>query len=244
MIEAILFDLDGTLVKTEQLKAISYARAAVELCPNTLDEAQVIDAFKQVVGLSRREVAVALMARFDLESRARDRMQEFGTSAPWQVYIQLRLKIYEVMLADPDIIRSNQWSHNVALLHQARIWGCKTGLATMSYCPQVTRILQVLDLTNAFDFVASRDDVNQGKPNPEIYQLLAHELGVLPGRCLVIEDSPVGVEAALTADMNVVAVSTPFTHEGLRHVEGLQSKWIVDDPNGLMKVVQAAFNTL
>lgn len=243
MIEAILFDLDGTLVKTEQLKAISYARAAVELCPNTLREGQVIEAFKDVVGLSRREVALTLMERFDLERRARDRMGEFGASAPWQVYIQLRLKIYEEILTDPDIIRSNQWPHNIALLHQARAWGCKTGLATMSYCPQVTRILQILGLTSAFDFVASRDDVNHGKPNPEIYQLVALELEVLPQRCLVIEDSPTGVQAALAAEMNVIAVSTPFTREGLRHVDGLRSKWIVDDPDNLMNTVQEAFNT-
>ncbi len=242
MIEAVIFDLDGTLVQTERLKAISYARAAVELCPNTLQEKQVIEAFKDVVGLSRREVVLTLMERFGLERRARERMEEFGASAPWQVYIQLRLKIYEEMLANPDIIRNNQWPHNIALLHQAHDWGCKTGLATMSYCPQVTRVLQILELTNAFDFVASRDDVDHGKPNPEIYQLVALELGVLPQKCLVIEDSPSGVKAALAADMKVVAVSTPFTREGLRHVDGLQSKWIVDDSEKLMSVVKEVFN--
>lgn len=242
MIEAILFDLDGTLVKTEQLKAVSYARAAVDLCPYTVQEAQVIEAFKDVVGLSRREVAVALMKRFDLETQARERMDVFGVSAPWQVYIQLRLQIYEEMLADPDIIWRNQWSHNVALLGEARNRGCKTGLATMSYCPQVTRILQILNLTSAFDFVASRDDVNYGKPDPEIYQLVATELEILPKRCLVIEDSPAGVQSALAAGMHVIAVSTPFTREGLRHVNELESKWIVDDPDDLMHTVEQAFN--
>ncbi len=242
MIEAILFDLDGTLVKTEQLKAISYARAAVELCPHTLREEQVIESFKDVVGLSRREVALALMERFDLETPARERMEAFGVSAPWQVYVQLRLKIYEQMLADPDIIRNNQWPHTVALLGQTRNLGCKIGLATMSYCPQATRILQILGVTSAFDFVASRDDVTYGKPDPEIYQLVALELEVLPRRCLVIEDSPTGVQAALTAGMHVIAVSTPFTREGLRHVNGLSSNWIVDDPDDLVDTVQKAFN--
>jgi HAD superfamily hydrolase (TIGR01509 family) len=243
MIEAVLFDLDGTLVKTEWLKAISYARAASELRPNTLREEDVIKAFKDVVGRSRREVALALMERFDLEERARSRMAEFGASAPWQVYVQLRLKIYSELLADPEMIRNNQWPHNIALLHYARAMGCKTGLATMSYCPQVTRILEVLELTHTFDFVASRDDVNHGKPNPEIYLLVAQELRVSPRHCLVIEDSPAGVEAAFAAGMNVVAVSTPFTRDGLRHVNGLRSKWIVDDPDRLMSTVQEAFKT-
>jgi phosphoglycolate phosphatase-like HAD superfamily hydrolase len=48
MIQAIIFDLDGTLVQTERLKAISYARAAIELCPRVLTEAEVIEGFKAV----------------------------------------------------------------------------------------------------------------------------------------------------------------------------------------------------
>ena len=50
MIKAIIFDLDGTLVQTEALKAASYARAAVELKPDTFSEEEVIEAFKDVVG--------------------------------------------------------------------------------------------------------------------------------------------------------------------------------------------------
>ena len=44
----MIFDLDGTLVQTERLKAISYARAAIELCPYNLTEEEVIEAFKKV----------------------------------------------------------------------------------------------------------------------------------------------------------------------------------------------------
>jgi phosphoglycolate phosphatase-like HAD superfamily hydrolase len=65
MIRAMIFDLDGTLVQTERLKALSYARATVELCPYTLSEAEAVEAFKDVVGLPRREVAQALVERFD-----------------------------------------------------------------------------------------------------------------------------------------------------------------------------------
>jgi beta-phosphoglucomutase-like phosphatase (HAD superfamily) len=74
MIRAVIFDLDGTLVQTERLKAISYARAAVELCPYTVSEEKVLEACKQVVGLPRREVASPLVDRFDLEATGRARM--------------------------------------------------------------------------------------------------------------------------------------------------------------------------
>lgn len=243
MIEAMIFDLDGTLVQTEKLKAISYARAVADICPSVVAEDEIVTAFKDVVGLSRREVALSLIDRFGLEPALKARLDDFGVSAPWQVFVQIRLKHYSDMLADPNSILDHQWTHNVALLHHARKVGCKTGLATMSYCPQVTRILDILNLSNAFDFVASRDDVNHGKPNPEIYLLVAAELGVRTRQCLVIEDSPVGVEAAFAAGMNVIAVSTPFTREGLRRVDGLRSNWIVDDPSMLMEVVQEALAT-
>jgi len=120
VIRAMIFDLDGTLVQTERLKALSYARAAIELCPRDITEEEVLEAFKEVVGLSRREVAQALVERFDLESAARVRMAEFGVSIPWQAFVQVRLRIYEEMLADPEVLRNNQWPHNMALLEEAR----------------------------------------------------------------------------------------------------------------------------
>lgn len=237
MIRAMIFDLDGTLVQTERLKAQSYARAAVELCPHDIHESDVIEAFKDVVGLSRREVATALVERFDLTQKARKRMVEFGVDTPWQAFVQVRLQIYAQMLADPDVIRKNQWPHNIALLQEAQRANCKVGLATMSYCPQVRRVLEILELTRTFEFVASRDDVENGKPDPEIYLLVAKELGVSPAECLVIEDSPTGVKAALNAGMSVVAVSTPFTQKRLHETALLPAAHIVDDPDMLTSVV-------
>jgi len=49
----MIFDLDGTLAQTEKLKALSYARAVAKLCGNKIGEAEVIDAFTDVVGRSR-----------------------------------------------------------------------------------------------------------------------------------------------------------------------------------------------
>ena len=73
MIRAFIFDLDGTLVETEKLKALSYARAATGLRPD-LDEHEAEAAFADFVGLSPQEVAVGLMRRFGLEGAARARI--------------------------------------------------------------------------------------------------------------------------------------------------------------------------
>jgi HAD superfamily hydrolase (TIGR01509 family) len=237
MIRAMIFDLDGTLVQTERLKALSYARAAVKLCPYDIRESDVVEAFKDVVGLSRREVATALVDRFGLAQKARDQMAGFGVDTPWQAYVQVRLDIYEQLLADPEVIRNNQWPHTMALLNQARDSNCKVALATMSYCPQVRRVLGILGLSDAFEFVASRDDVGKGKPDPEMYLMVAKELNVSPSECLVIEDSPTGVKAALNAGMRVIAVSTPFTQKRLHESNLLPAAHIVDDPGELRGVV-------
>jgi beta-phosphoglucomutase len=238
MIRAMIFDLDGTLVQTERLKAISYAKAVIDLCNHTVSEDEAIDAFRDVVGLSRSEVANYLVERFELEARARERMQEFGVDTPWQAFVQIRLRHYEEMLSDPDLLVKNQWAHNRAVLEAAREEGCKTGLATMSRCEQAQRVIQILQMQEEFDFIATRDDVKRGKPDPEIYHLVASELSIPEAECLVLEDSPSGVKAALAAGMWCIAVTTPFTKDQIHDLGVLENRWIVDDPDRVTAVVQ------
>jgi len=237
-VRAVVFDMDGTLVQTERLKAISYARAAVELCPYAIGEQDVIEAYKDVVGLPRRDVASALVERFDLEERARARMDEYDVSTPWQAFVQVRLDYYDDMISDPQVLRENQWPHNMELLEVARETGCTTALATMSGRERTQQVLEILNLLDAFDLVATEDDVEEGKPDPEIYHLVCRELDMPSERWLAIEDSPSGVKAALAADLRCIAVTTPFTREKI-HAQGLlEDRWIVDDPDALPDVAR------
>jgi len=196
MIEAIIFDLDGTLVQTEILKAKSYARAAIELGNGKIEESDVIEAFKAVVGSSRKEVAEFLISHFNLMDVAQVKMEELGIMTPWQAFVQIRLHIYELMLKDPSTLEQYRCPYNIDLLKWARQNGNKTGLATMSHCLQAMRILKILKIEKDFDFIATGDDVENGKPDPQIYLLVAKELKVLPAEALVIEDSPAGAKAA------------------------------------------------
>ncbi len=66
MIRAMIFDLDGIMVQSERLKALSCARAVVELCSDEISETAVIEALKDVVGLYRHQVASILVERFNL----------------------------------------------------------------------------------------------------------------------------------------------------------------------------------
>jgi HAD superfamily hydrolase (TIGR01509 family) len=236
-INAFVFDLDGTLVQTERLKAQSYAKAAVELCPEDVTEAEVLEAYKDVVGESRQTVATTLMERFDLEAVAAERMTDVDVDAPWQAFVQVRLDYYDDLVQDPEVLRENRWPHTLSLLERARENQCAVALATTSRRKQACHVLSVLGHDDTFDFVATADDVERTKPHPEIYRMCAVELGVAPDRILAIEDSPTGTEAALAAGLHCIAFGTPFTEARLREESPLDDRWIVTDPDELIATV-------
>ena len=64
--------------------------------------------------------------------------------------------------------------------------------------------------------VVSADDVRNGKPDPEGVLLAAHLLGVKPSECLVIEDTPAGIQAALAGGMRSLGVTTTYSCDELR----------------------------
>lgn len=238
MISAAMFDLDGTLVETEELKAISHARTVHALSPGVSQEEVAAAYTSDLVGRSRQEVAMALVERFGLEEAARARMPDLGETEPWRVLVRLRHGIYDEILADAKLLLGQRYQHNIDLLLQMRREGYPTACATMSHIPQVRRVLSVLGLENAFDVVATMEDVKRGKPDPEIDLLVAERLGVPPEELLVIEDSPAGVGAAVAAGMAVVAVPTKITSKKVHAANLLDPRWIVDDPEKLPDVVR------
>ncbi len=181
MIHLFAFDLDGTLVQTERLKAESYAKAIVELCPFSVSEAEAIDGYRDVVGKSRQRVAEYLVDKFELTGKASVQMADLGVDTPWQALIQVRLKYYDQLACSPDDLRAAAWPHNVALLRMARDTGCRTALASMSTTRRIDEVLDALRLSDAFDFIASGDDVKHGKPDPDIYQLVTEHFGTTLG---------------------------------------------------------------
>ena len=102
------------------------------------------------------------------------------------------------------------------MLRGVRREGYLTAFSTRSRCEQARRVLDMLGLAEEFDVVVTRDDVEHGKPDPEMHLLAARELGVGSEECLAIEDSPAGVKAALAAGMEIVAVTTDLTRQKVR----------------------------
>ncbi|HUM16399.1 MAG TPA: HAD family phosphatase [Candidatus Nitrosotalea sp.] len=78
------------------------------------------------------------------------------------------------------------------------------------------RLLDDLGLLRFFDVVVTADDVMLGKPDPEVWTRAARRLKATPGHCVVFEDALVGVQAARTAGMRAVGVTTAHTDAELR----------------------------
>ena len=238
MIRAMAFDLDGTLVQTEKLKALSYAIAVQQLRGLPEPDARAIEAYREIVGAARDVASKHIMTKLGLEAELSRQMVEHGVSEPWEVLTALRVSIYTEMVADPQVIRDNQWPHAVELLRTARDNACRTALATMSARKEALHVLQALDLEGSLDLVLTREDVREPKPDPEIYLLASKKLGVPPEEFLTLEDSSNGVRAAVEAGMNVIAVATPFTIAGLHSSEVLDHAWVVHDHDQLLDTVR------
>lgn len=73
----------------------------------------------------------------------------------------------------------------------------------------IDAVLRHHRLSGYFSATVSSAEVPRGKPNPDVYLAAAERLGVLPARCLAVEDSSNGLRAAATAGMTVVAIPNP-----------------------------------
>ena len=261
MIRAVIFDFDDVIVQTEHLKAVSYAQAISHLCPVmvdqraiesvfaecitaarsqeddacicTISEPDVMETYKEMVGSSRHDMASAMVKHFGLEPFLIPYMEQSGVHEPWQALIKVRMPIYESILEDTKLIRDSQWSHNVALLNAVKVRNLSAALATMSERRHVLKILDAIGLTDSFDCIVTGEDVSHGKPDPEIYRLVSQRLSIPPSQCLVIEDSPSGIKAGLSAGMWVIAVTTPFSRDKVLAADIIDKQWVVNNPNNL-----------
>ena len=106
------------------------------------------------------------------------------------------------------------------------------GLVTGALRAEAEFILQRASIAQYFTIIVGGDDINQSKPEPEGY-LLAVEylnkqnpnLNLQPHECLAIEDTPVGIEAAKRAGMQVVGIANTYP----LHMLQRQANWTVDD---------------
>ena len=128
MIRAMIFDLDGTLVQSEKLKARSYAMAVQSVRGLPEPDPAAIEAYREIVGASRDAASRHIVERLGLEDDLRPLMESYGVSDPAEVLTGMWKTIYDDMVADPQVITDNQWPHTIGLLRVANDTGCRTAL--------------------------------------------------------------------------------------------------------------------
>lgn len=106
--------------------------------------------------------------------------------------------------------------------------------------------LRWLGIHEHFDVIISRDDAGRPKPDPTPYLMAAASLGLEPGECLAVEDSPTGIESALVGKIPAAAVLTNFPRHAMETpVPGrpdLKPIWIGESIQALFKALQAALS--
>lgn len=85
----------------------------------------------------------------------------------------------------------------------------KIAIASSNNRGAVERVIEFFDLADHIDFYISGEEVERGKPDPEIFLKAAEKLGVSPKDCLVIEDATSGIRAAKAAGMKSIGLDNP-----------------------------------
>ena len=181
---AVIFDLDGVLADSEPWWN--------EIDAKLLGEYGVIyrgEYHRNVLGVSYR-LAIEFYKK------------AFGLSAPTEELMRRRGEIAEEFFAK----RIGLFPSTRSTLEELRQMNRRLAVATSSVSASARPFLDRHRLTAFFDVIVTGEEIERGKPAPDIYLCAAEKLGVPAGACLVIEDALSGIAAGKAAKMRVAAI--------------------------------------
>jgi len=183
VIDAVIFDLDGVLLDSEQLWDRARREVAREYGGRWLE-----DATAAMQGMSSVEWAHYMIDSLGVHLDQRTLID---------VVVERLLAQYESGL--PLLPGALE-----AVSRMAQRW--PLGMASSSNRVIIDKVLDVAGLRDVFEATVSSEEVAHGKPAPDVYLEAARRLGRVPGRCVAIEDSANGIRSAVAASVKVVAV--------------------------------------
>ncbi|MCO6438932.1 MAG: HAD family phosphatase [Phycisphaerae bacterium] len=179
----VIFDMDGVLIDSADAHLRSW-RLLGEENDATISHEQ----FMRTFGRPNREIIPVLFDEHD--GRCVDRLAE------------RKEEIYrDLIREDPPLVDGAS-----ALLRELQERGVRIGIGSSGPPANIRLVVEALGAEHLIRAVVSGDDVERGKPDPQVFELSARRLELSPSRCVVIEDAPVGVEAAKAAGALAVAV--------------------------------------
>jgi HAD superfamily hydrolase (TIGR01509 family) len=207
MIEALIFDCDGVLVDTERDgHRVGFNRAFAEFG---------IDA----------QWGVELYARLLLIAGGKERMRAYFDEFGWPAVVDnnndAKDELIKALHERKTAITAGLVSEGglplrpgiARIVDEAIGAGVRLGVCTTSNPKFIDAVLDLLgpERKAKFEFVHAGDCVARKKPDPEIYLLAQHSLGLPPGRCVVIEDSRNGLLAAKGAGFPCLVTTSTYT---------------------------------
>jgi HAD superfamily hydrolase (TIGR01509 family) len=196
VIEAVVFDLDGLLLYSEQLWDEARERLVRERGGRWHGRAQ-----QDMMGMSSPEWSRYMHDKLGL------------AEAPEEINAEVVRRMESLYRKRLPLLPGAR----EAVERLARRW--PLGLASSSNRPLIELVLELAGIADRFRAVVSSEEVGRGKPAPDVYLEAAARLGVGPAACAAIEDSRNGIRSARAAGMCVVAIPNRLFPPGEEELE-------------------------
>ena len=184
-IKGIIFDIDGVLVDTE--------RISFKFCEKSFEKygyKYSMDTNLSLIGRNNNSIRNILGETFGTEFPL-DEICNYKSESMIKYLLEegtpLKIGVFELL----DFLRKSNY---------------KIAVATSTYKERAIQRLESVGIKEKFDDMVCGDEIEYSKPNPEIFLKAAEKLGLKPEECIVIEDSPAGVEAGYKGGMTVINV--------------------------------------
>lgn len=198
--KGILFDFDGVAVKSMEQHYEAWSRALAEKnCQISKEN------FFMLEGQGIEEISKAIGRKFNLSD---DDINEIG---------ERKSNYYK------QIMHLEFYPHFFELLKVLRKNNLKMGVVTGGARSRVNSVVEKY-FGDYFECLVTVDDIKRGKPFPDPFLKGAELLNIQPDECIVVENAPMGIKAAVQAGMTVIAVMTTLPQKYLD-----QAHYIVDD---------------
>jgi len=194
MIKAVIFDMDGVIIDSEPLHYkvfMNYAKSKFGL---TISDEE----YSQFIGTSNHHLFLTLQGKYHIAGDLTAIIKEYED----EILGYLLAGTGEKPILGVDVLVKN--------LHHNKI---KLAVASSSTMKVINIVLDMFDMNQFFDAKASGEEVEKGKPAPDVFLLAAERLNICPEECLVFEDSRNGVMAAKAAGMLCIGFYNPNSGE-------------------------------
>jgi HAD superfamily hydrolase (TIGR01509 family) len=196
-IEAVILDMDGLLLDTERVYRRAFIAAAARLGFDMREEL-----YQGLIGLADNECVALIEDHFGPQLRINQYQRELADCLQQFLGAGIPLKPGAVELMDELAQR-----------------GLPRALATSTNRATAETHLRCAGLFDRFDAIVTWEDVERGKPHPDLFLKAARAIGVAPQRCVVLEDSPLGIRGAHAAGaMPVMVPDLLAATEELRNI--------------------------